>query len=329
MLLDVVKQMVAKYGAQILSDPAMAKAFLLESAKGEPKFQKAAFIECLEYGAVKMLTDAAEGERANCKEVLAQKLYAEERRDITLYREAADILCEMLFAKAPAKVEPAKANVVAKGDLQIEGLKKAPPPPENTVSELPVISWHELGPVKTSDTVAGFKDPRDGVVYRTVKIGSQVWMAENLCYKVDGSWCYGDDEANVKKYGRLYTWSAAKAACPAGWRLPARQDWDRLVITVGGSGTAGKKLKAASGWKCTINRDGDGTDRYGFSALPGGYRGYGSGGFYYIGEGGSWWTSTELDANYACCRDMHCNNDCVNDGNNYKSSGLSVRCIKE
>jgi len=128
---------------------------------------------------------------------------------------------------------------------------------------------------------------------KTVEIGGQTWMAENLNLETEESWCYGESaqvfdyknnnntgmtltnseiQANCSRYGRLYTLSAAKTACQSiGWRLPNRQDWDNLAMTAGGSAIAGSKLKARSGWDISDgNTDGNGTDQYGFSALPGG-----------------------------------------------------------
>jgi len=175
---------------------------------------------------------------------------------------------------------------------------------------------------KAKESVTRFKDSRDGKVYKIVKVGSQTWFAENLNYAAEGSKCFGeggvvfdgyDDEgnpiptklsnaevqANCVKYGRLYTWSTAKQACPAGTHLPTSEEWNTLVNYVGGkkTRTAGTKLKSSTDWK----NDEDvpaGTDEYAFSALPGGH-GSLDGWFYHNGTSGGWWSSTELDAYFA------------------------------
>jgi len=130
-----------------------------------------------------------------------------------------------------------------------------------------------------------FTDPRDGKVYKTVKIGNQVWMAENLNYDASGSKCYNNDPANAEKYGRLYDWETAKKVCPAGWHLPSEEEWEILIDFVGGAEIAGTKLKAKFGWN-----DFNGTDDFGFSALPGGRMSYG---FCEVGYSGFWWSASE------------------------------------
>ena len=103
-------------------------------------------------------------------------------------------------------------------------------------------------------------DPRDGQTYKTVKIGSQTWMAENLNYKTKNSKCWLGDSVCVN-YGRSYSWDDAKKACPAGWRMPNSEDWFSLFSSVGGRRLAGKVFKTTFGW----SKGGDGSDEYGFS----------------------------------------------------------------
>ena len=115
-----------------------------------------------------------------------------------------------------------------------------------------------------------FTDKRDGKTYRTVKIGKQTWMVENLNHKTGSSVCYDNEESNCQKDGRLYDWNTALNACPAGWHLPSDAEWTALTDFVGGEETVGTKLKSKTGWSTGKNYK-VATDDYGFSALPGGY----------------------------------------------------------
>jgi uncharacterized protein (TIGR02145 family) len=178
----------------------------------------------------------------------------------------------------------------------------------------------EVDEIETSS----FTDTRDGSVYKTVEIGNQVWMAENLRYKIGGSWCYDNDEANCQKYGRLYDWKTARTVCPAGWHLPSREEWQKLVDYAGGDSVAGKKLKSKSGW----SGKGNGKDSYGFLALPGGYR-YSGGNFNDAGGNGNWWTATEDGGGIAYYRYMYYFNDYVDEYYDDKGNAFSVRCVKD
>ncbi|MCL2261405.1 MAG: fibrobacter succinogenes major paralogous domain-containing protein [Fibromonadales bacterium] len=158
---------------------------------------------------------------------------------------------------------------------------------------------------------------------KTVKIGNQIWMSENLNDASKGGKCYENKPENCKKYGRLYTWKEATKACPKGWHLPSNEEWQTLVDFAGGNEIAGKKLKAKIGWE-----EGNGTDEYGFSALPGGFC-TPDGSFLIVGGLGFWWSATELSTVSAYGWDMYYVNSGVNENYNGKSYLLSVRCVKD
>lgn len=115
-------------------------------------------------------------------------------------------------------------------------------------------------------------DPRDGKVYKTVKIGNQVWMAENLNYDVEGSWTNDSLDKDGSIYGRYYTLDASKNACPEGWHLPSYDEADSLIIFVGNEDIAGWHLKSTSGWEFDSHdqTDGNGADTYCFDAKSAG-----------------------------------------------------------
>jgi len=177
-----------------------------------------------------------------------------------------------------------------------------------------------------SSAAAVFTDPRNGKTYRTVKIGSKTWMAENLNFQTGNSWCYDNAGSNCTKYGRLYSWHAALKACPAGWRLPDTAAWNNLIQAAGGD-IAGTRLKSKTGW----SSKGNGTDEFDFSALPGGRR-YSDGHFAYYITSGRWWSATEFGARCANCayyQFMDSDNADVWELNSTKGVAFSVRCIKE
>jgi uncharacterized protein (TIGR02145 family) len=168
----------------------------------------------------------------------------------------------------------------------------------------------------------GSKTPCNFGSYKSMKIGDQVWMAENLNYEAKGSKCYDNKPANCDKYGRLYDWVTAKAVCPSGWHLPSKEEWENLDF--GDSETAGKKLKAASGW----NENGNGLDVFGFTALPGGY-GDSNDSFDNVGYYGGWWSSSEYNSEYAYDRGMNYSNEFAYWNDSDKDNLFSVRCVKD
>jgi len=171
--------------------------------------------------------------------------------------------------------------------------------------------------------------------YDYVDLGGNKWMKKNLNVETADSWCYDNNPANCATYGRLYTWEAALMACQRiGWRLPDQDDWSALILAVGNERTAGTILRAKNGWlDCDIAGGGDcnGTDNYGFSALPGGqciscgYNGY----FVFAGNHGFWWTATDATSSHGVGVIMYSIGGVSDDLHADKSEGLSVRCVKD
>ena len=191
-----------------------------------------------------------------------------------------------------------------------------------------VTTWTPA-PSSISGTGA-LTDTRDGKTYRTVRIGDRRWMAENLNFRTGNSVCSGNNESNCQKYGRLYDWNTARTACPAGWRLPANQDWNDLVQAAGGD-AAGNSLKSKTGWHDRNDgSSGNGADEFDFSAMPGGDR-MPSGSFTDVGTNGYWWSATEKDDDYddAFYWDMDSLYDFVYEGSNSKILRISVRCVQD
>ena len=190
-----------------------------------------------------------------------------------------------------------------------------------------------------------------GQTYKTVTIGTQTWMAENLNYADStampnlkgNSWCYRNSADNCAKYGRLYTWTAAmnidssyqstkasamistlqQGVCPTGWHIPTNEEWTMLENAVG-EDVAGMKLKSTSGWFS----NGNGTDSYGFSARSAGFR-TNDGDFYNVHNYGYWWTATEYGSLYAFYRNVIYNDTRVLMDTSTKTTGRSLRCLKD
>jgi uncharacterized protein (TIGR02145 family) len=178
----------------------------------------------------------------------------------------------------------------------------------------------------TAQQLGTFKDPRDGKTYKTTKIGTQTWMAENLAYKPSSGnyWAYDDNQSNVAKYGYLYDWQTAKNVCPTGWHLPSDAEWTVLVNLSGGEEVAGTKLKAKNSW----DEIAEGINDFGFSALPGGNRDIDDE-FDGIGNNGYWWSSTQYNTDDAWHRNLYSNNSIVGRDKFFKGWGFSVRCLKD
>ncbi len=188
-------------------------------------------------------------------------------------------------------------------------------------------------------------------IYQTVVIGTQTWFARNLNYDPGKGYCYcygdyshDDSEGNCVTYGRLYNWTTAmdleqdclfntcsddihpnhQGICPEGWHIPSLADWNTLIEYAGGSSEAGAKLKAAIGWRDDYN----GTDDYGFSALPGGSIYIDN--FYGLGHLSQWWMPSESERDGGEAYYWAINDDGVgvSEDAHYKTNYYSVRCVK-
>jgi uncharacterized protein (TIGR02145 family) len=154
---------------------------------------------------------------------------------------------------------------------------------------LATLLFTQTGNAQSTGT---FIDLRDGQTYKTISFKNALtdttvtWMAQNMNYKVQGSYAYDEKESNRKELGLLYTWEAAKKACPQGWHLATDNEWSMLATKFGGMDKAGGALKSIKGW----TEDGNGTNSSGFNALPAGIRRNNL--YEVMGVMGFWWTST-------------------------------------
>ena len=166
-----------------------------------------------------------------------------------------------------------------------------------------------------------FTDPRDGKIYPCVQMpDGKWWFAKNLSYASANSHVYNNDSANEAIYGRLYPWADLSNACPPGCHIPTDAEWTTLTTAIGDD--AGTKLKANSSLWSTNT----GTDAYGFSVLPAGYRDD-DGAFGGLGVVAYFWSSSEEAASYARCRYIYCDYANVYPYVSIKTYGFSLRCI--
>jgi uncharacterized protein (TIGR02145 family) len=191
-----------------------------------------------------------------------------------------------------------------------------------------------------------FTDSRDGRTYRTVTIGTQTWMAENLNFNASGSVCYDNLASNCNLYGRLYNWAQAmnlpstcntyscagqvqslhQGICPNGWHVPSDAEWQTLVDHAGGTSVAGARLRSTTHWH-TGSGHVPSTDNFGFSALPGGYRLVD---FYGVGNSSHWWCATERDVigAWGWATSWRAS-DLYMHGVGHKADSFSLRCIAD
>ena len=223
---------------------------------------------------------------------------------------------------------------------------------------------YRFNPEITYDTII---DSRDGQSYKTVKIGTQTWMAENLNYAdsnatsilKDNTWCYDNKDENCAVAGRLYSWFAAvdtialdgiknkidcnttpcklttgriRGVCPSGWHLPTETEFETLITNVGDTQFEGKLLKSKTGWKncveCADQLGGNGTDDFGFSALPVGSRNT-RGDYRFASELAYFWLASVRDSYEARLIELGFDGDDVRIREYEMKLGFSVRCLKD
>jgi uncharacterized protein (TIGR02145 family) len=173
-----------------------------------------------------------------------------------------------------------------------------------------------------------YTDNRDGKTYKTILIGNQTWMTENLSFKTgSGCWAYDNNETNVAKYGFLYDLKMALNVCPTGWHLPTDAEWTTLTTFLGGESIAGGKLKE-TGTNHWLSPNTGANNESGFTALPGGGRG-GAGDYEYVGTSGYWWSSSKDSLTFAWGRAMSCRGTSVFRYYFGKRGGFSVRCLRD
>lgn len=167
-----------------------------------------------------------------------------------------------------------------------------------------------------------FKDSRDGKVYKTIKIGPQWIMAENLAYKPSSGnfWAYNNDSKNITKYGYLYDWETARKVAPAGWHLPAKKEWDELFKYLGDNSKIVYEKLLPGG-------------NSGFNALYGGFFIPEAKQFFGLGNSGYFWSNSSVGGGQAyrfyCRSNPDEPNDYAGQWGFPCSVGMSVRLFKD
>lgn len=167
-----------------------------------------------------------------------------------------------------------------------------------------------------------FVDVRNGESYRYTDVGGKRWMGDNLNYEVADSWCYDNLQSNCDRDGRLYTFESAQEACPEGWRLPTKNEWDRLIAEIGQN--PGNKMKKKNVWGYITPASNDVC----FSATPSGYKNLNNGVFTTQDFFAFWWTSSS-NSEGVIAKSISYDNAVVIEDTFLGERALSVRCIKK
>ncbi len=222
--------------------------------------------------------------------------------------------------------------------------------PKPSTAPKPVVVKPQPKPITTqTENKYSTVTDIDGNIYKTVKIGNQIWMAENLKTTLyndgtlipnvtnseewskltTGAYCYYDNNySNNAIYGKLYNWYAVETSklAPKGWHVPTDAEWETLITYLGGEDIAGGKMKSTNYWK---SPNVGASNSSGFNGLPAGCRSRYNGTFDDIGDFGNFWSSTENNTLYAGSRFLHYIISSARSYPTYKGEGFSVRCVRD
>ena len=189
-------------------------------------------------------------------------------------------------------------------------------------SEIYETRMQLAGPSDSGPATGEITDSRDGKSYKTITIGTQTWMAQNLNYDIPFSWCF-----ECETYGRSYTYEAAKKSCPLGWHLPSEAEWTVLTDVAGGGSVVGGNLKETGSlhWKSPNT---GATNSSGFTALPHGFRTL-MGQLSEPTKFAMFWTSTEAKLGNIVTIRLDYNKSTVTNTISDRNVGLSIRCLKD
>jgi len=233
-------------------------------------------------------------------------------------KESIEVVAEELRSRAGDTAQPAKEDSINTPPNQKRNEELASPDKEEKENTSPKVAYGK------------YTDPRDNRTYKTIFLNGKTWLAENLNYETPDSYCYDDDPAKCREYGRLYIWQAAKDACKRlgpRWRLPTDDEWRVLAMKFGGyydwpaSKAVGDPQKS---YKALLEGGSSG-----FSALLGGWLNADGSFFYLLDDYGYYWSATESSSGNAWAYNFYSHNGLLNRDSNDKGLGFSCRCVQD
>ena len=257
------------------------------------------------------------------------------RGDDTSYSNEEDDFSSSSARSSSSEVRSSSSSALSSSSSEQRGSSSSVRSSSSSVRYSYLEVFYRNGP-SVNCNFGTLRDDRDGQVYRTVVIGKQTWMAENLNYaylrpdslgKLDSaSACFYNLPEYCDVFGRLYSLDAGTKVCPEGWHLPSLEDWDVMLDAVGGAGVANPKLISSYGWKEQMSV----SDPYCFTVLPGGF--YDSTGYRNLEIGASYWTTTWDDTfEESPVRNIYFDNhrDYVYEGGATAVHMMYIRCLRD